>query len=335
MTSISISFYLVGPYGVILPLGIVFNMLAIIDMSFSSRTLKKEKKKDRDDNESTTPSDLNHNTENAVVLWAMDKLRLFLEWMLVPLFVVSLQLPHAALCYWAGSSIFASIQNILFRTTYVRNLLGIQPRILEHHSMKHVQDVDQATPTKRQSGGPSDVPLATVKEDPMPFRGFESNEKVQQLFVHAAELQAKGKSSDAINVLEKILIHQPNHPRALFALGQVYAKMKEWILASEAYMKAASQEKSGHQKNRAWFGAGVAFFQIGLLDDSLMAFQNVIASDNAPDSLKIRSWISSAVILEKQGRMEDAIEALSKAAAKEPKVNALYLEPLLRRLGKA
>lgn len=55
------------------------------------------------------------------------KLRLVLEWLTVPLFLVALQLPHAPLCYWLSSSLAASAQALLLRVPAVRYPAVLHP----------------------------------------------------------------------------------------------------------------------------------------------------------------------------------------------------------------
>ncbi len=59
--------------------------------------------------------------------WVGGKLRLVLEWLTVPLFLVALQLPHAPLCYWLSSSLAASAQALLLRVPAVRYPAVLHP----------------------------------------------------------------------------------------------------------------------------------------------------------------------------------------------------------------
>lgn len=56
----------------------------------------------------------------AVAAWLGGKLRLFLEWLTLPMFLVALQLPHAPLCYWLSSTLAATAQHMLLRAPAVR-----------------------------------------------------------------------------------------------------------------------------------------------------------------------------------------------------------------------
>ena len=60
------------------------------------------------------------NNAGAVEAWLMGKLRLFLEWLTVPMLLVALQLPHASLCYWLASGLTTLGQHHLLRLPAVR-----------------------------------------------------------------------------------------------------------------------------------------------------------------------------------------------------------------------
>ena len=54
--------------------------------------------------------------------WLLGKLRLFLEWLTVPMLLVALQLPHASLVYWLSSGLATLGQQALLRLPPVRCL---------------------------------------------------------------------------------------------------------------------------------------------------------------------------------------------------------------------
>jgi hypothetical protein len=56
----------------------------------------------------------------AVEAWLLGKLRLFLEWLTVPMLLVALQLPHASLVYWLSSGLATLGQQSLLRLPHVR-----------------------------------------------------------------------------------------------------------------------------------------------------------------------------------------------------------------------
>lgn len=50
---------------------------------------------------------------SAVMVWVMGNIRLLLEWLTVPLFIIALQLPQGAVLYWLVSSLTALAQVLL------------------------------------------------------------------------------------------------------------------------------------------------------------------------------------------------------------------------------
>ena len=56
----------------------------------------------------------------AMSAWLGGKVRLALEWVTVPMFLVALQLPHAPLCYWLTSTLASTGQHLLLRSPAVR-----------------------------------------------------------------------------------------------------------------------------------------------------------------------------------------------------------------------
>jgi len=47
---------------------------------------------------------------NAVMRWVMWNVKLLLEWVTVPIFIIALQLPQGAVLYWLASSLTALAQ---------------------------------------------------------------------------------------------------------------------------------------------------------------------------------------------------------------------------------
>lgn len=47
---------------------------------------------------------------NTVMVWVMGNVKLLLEWLTVPLFIIALQLPQGAALYWLVSSLTALAQ---------------------------------------------------------------------------------------------------------------------------------------------------------------------------------------------------------------------------------
>ena len=47
---------------------------------------------------------------SAVMVWVMGNVKLLLEWLTIPLFIIALQLPQGAALYWLVSSLTALAQ---------------------------------------------------------------------------------------------------------------------------------------------------------------------------------------------------------------------------------
>jgi tetratricopeptide (TPR) repeat protein len=303
-----------GSIGVALPAVIVLSMFANIDAAFSAPAAAAR---------SHAPPAAHSNS--AATIWALGKVRLFLEWTLVPLFAIALQLPQGALCYWAGSSAFALAQNRLLKFPAVRAAAGL-------HTAAGTPST-QATPTtlgttEINAQHSTTTPTASATATP---QNRVASEDIAALFLQAAELQAKGAGSEAAAVLERVLAAHPGHPRALFAQGQVRSGLKDWEGAGHSYLQAAKNEdEEPAQRCRAWFGAGVALHMVQREEDALAAFRNAAAPE-AEERLRVRAWVSAAALHEKLGSVGEAITLLRKAAEVEPKVEEVYLQPLLKK----
>ena len=104
--------------------------------------------------------------------------------------------------------------------------------------------------------------------------------------------------------------------------------MKDWGDASHAYLQAARFEFEPSQACRAWFGAGVALHMEGREEDAAEAFTRA-ASPEADEKLRVRAWVAGATLEEKLGRRNQAVKLLKAAAEIEPRVEEIYLKPLL------
>ncbi|KAL3155998.1 hypothetical protein ABBQ32_012987 [Trebouxia sp. C0010 RCD-2024] len=93
-----------GSIGVLLPAGVALAMFANIQRSFGA-----------------TPSA----PGSAVMVWVMGNIRLLLEWLTVPLFIIALQLPQGAVLYWLVSSLTALAQGYILQAPSARAALGL------------------------------------------------------------------------------------------------------------------------------------------------------------------------------------------------------------------
>jgi membrane protein insertase Oxa1/YidC/SpoIIIJ len=300
-----------GIAGVILPLTVAVAMYANIDAAFGSATTSSQ----------NSPS---------VMLYVMGKVRLALEWAVIPLFVTSLQLPHGAVCYWVTSSLYALGQNHTLRVAAVRQALGLGVRPPQKDLLLNQGITTHAVGGKTGSNSSSSLKKSNSNDTKQASMSIDTNipEDTAQGFARAAELRATGDFLGAANALKTILETYPDQPRALFALGQVLSGLKDWGDASHAYLQAARFETEPGQECRAWFGAGVALHMSGREEDAVEAFTRA-ASPEADEKLRVRAWVAGATLEEKLGRRSQAVALLEQAAEIEPRVAEIYLKPLL------
>eukprot|EP00887_Chlorella_sp_A99_P004592 scaffold4.g4592.t1 len=330
-----------GTAGCLLPIGIALSMFANIQSGFAA----------------PAPPPGTPPPPPSAVLWAMDKIKLLLEWMLVPLFGVALQLPQGALVYWGTSSAYAL--NQLLRRPAVRAALGLPAG--RQRPLPPPVDLDAAQGAEvlpAGGGGAGGSASATAEgRKPIDRRQLKAEADalpaflatttdINALFVRAAELRSEGRVRAAVAVLQRLLELHPRQPRAIFALGQLHAALREWPASEQMYLAAAKRETDAHQRARAWFGAGVALHQQGELETAADAFAKAAAlaqargggrgagsgaagGGRAEEALRVRCWVAQATAHRKLGQADRAAELLRRAAAVEPKVEELYLKPLL------
>ena len=58
--------------------------------------------------------------------------------------------------------------------------------------------------------------------------------------MQAAELRATGSVSASQHCLQRVVELQPGLPQGHFALGQNHAALKQWPMAEQAFLQAAS-----------------------------------------------------------------------------------------------
>jgi tetratricopeptide (TPR) repeat protein len=329
-----------GMAGVVLPLTVAVAMYANIDAAFGSYTQRNAASKN------TSSGSTNKNSPS-VMVYVMGKVRLALEWAVIPLFITSLQLPHGAVCYWVTSSLYALGQNYTLKVAAVRQMLGLGALRSPSTQQQQQQLGEFKNSSKKElglgGGGGSNIQSAATTTASMSNSSSPRDNNVSSMpsqlhtnipedaaqgFAKAAELRATGDFKGAASALKSILESYPDQPRALFALGQVLSGLKDWGDASHAYLQAARFEMEPEQACRSWFGAGVALHMIGREEDAVEAFTRAAAPE-ADGKLRVRAWVAGATLEEKLGRRNQAVELLKKAAEVEPKVEEIYLKPLL------
>ncbi|GAB4823886.1 hypothetical protein N2152v2_010932 [Parachlorella kessleri] len=314
-----------GNLGIVLPLTVAVSMYATIDVAFSA-----------------PPGQQGGGRQGApVMLYVMDKLRLLLEWMVVPMFIIALQLPQGAVWYWVTTSTFTLPQNYAFRLPSVRHWVGLptgRPGPLPAPTQKQpLASLPLGAEGEDEAGiagaaGAAQQQQGWTAEDEAALQHFLSTTRDQlKLFERAAQLRVEGKVGAAITALRRLLQLYPKQPRALFALGQLHAVLKDWHASELCYQESASSEPDKHQRGRAWFGVGVALHMQQEHETAIQAFQKA-AKFAQEDELRLRAWVSEATLQKKAGSVERALQLLRRAAKLEPKVEELYLKPLLKEL---
>ncbi|KAL4523864.1 hypothetical protein Ndes2526B_g08095 [Nannochloris sp. 'desiccata'] len=320
-----------GIAGVVLPLTVAVAMYANIDAAFGAT--------ERTATATATNSGVNKKKSPSVMVYVMGKVRLALEWAVIPLFITSLQLPHGAVCYWMTSSLYALVQSHTLRVGAVRQALGLGARVPQQQQQQ-MGEINQNKPSVggHPAAAAAAAPIARSKPA-TPLSNYNVDKSTKSMntnipedaaqgFARAAELRATGDFKGAATALKDILKTYPDQPRALFALGQVLSGLKDWGDASHAYLQAARFETEPGQECRAWFGAGVALHMQGREEDAVEAFTRA-ASSEADEKLRVRAWVAGATLEEKLGRRSAAVELLRQAAEIEPEVEEIYLKPLL------
>ncbi|KAL4859761.1 ALBINO3-like protein 2 [Chlorella vulgaris] len=267
----------------------------------------------------------------SVMLWVMGGLRLLLEWMMVPLFAVALQLPHGALCYWATSSSLALAQNQALKQPAVRRAVGLPTGPPSQSAAPpHAAPSAAAAAEAAVAAGAAGPIGAGV--DPALRQFLLTTSDQAALFARAAELRAEGRAGATSVVLQRLLQLYPGQPNALYALGQVHAALKDWPLSEQCYLQAArSAQLDAQSRARSWFGAAVAMHMQGEHDTAISAFGKAAAAADS-DGLRVRCWVSQATLHRKLGQLDAAVQLLRKAARAEPKVDEAYLQPLLAEM---
>ncbi|PSC76493.1 ALBINO3 chloroplastic [Micractinium conductrix] len=308
-----------GTAGVVLPAAITLSMLANIDAAFSAPAGSRQ--------------------QASVMLYVMGGLRLFLEWMMVPMFAIALQLPQGALCYWATSSTLALAQNYALRQPGVRQLAGLPVAASEAPAGSSPAAAPAPAAATADAAAAAAAAIATGAAGPLPagvnpeLRQFLLTTSDQAaLFERAAALRSEGRAGATSTVLQRILQLYPGQPNALYALGQVHAALKDWPLSEQYFLQAAKhQQLDAQSRARSWFGAAVALHMQGEDDTAIDAFKK--AADAArTDDLRVRCWVSQATLHRKLRQYDPAVRLLRKAARAEPKVEEAYLKPLLAEM---
>ncbi|EFN57373.1 hypothetical protein CHLNCDRAFT_142761 [Chlorella variabilis] len=299
-----------GMAGVVLPVGIVLSMLANIDAAFTGKRACRMVAGWQQLDAKRRQLPAGSRQQASVMLWVMGGLRLLLEWMMVPLFAIALQLPQGALCYWAAGSGLALLQNHALKQPAVRRAVGLptgtQQPTADAAPARPAPDAAAAAAAAVAAGAVGPI-AAGVDPELRHFLLTTSDQAA--LFDRVAHLRAEGRAGATCTVLQRLLQLYPGQPNALYALGQLDAQSRA----------------------RAWFGAAVAMHMQQEHDAAIHTFGKA-AEAAQTDELRVRCWVSQATLHRKLGQLEAAVELLRRAAKAEPKVEQAYLQPLLAEM---
>lgn len=238
-----------GTMGVVLPAAVTAAMFANVGLAFGK------------------VGGSSGQSRSAVADWLGSKMRLALEWLTVPMFLVALQLAHAPLVYWLTSTLFTLGQHFFLHSPSVRSMVGLSLPHTGHHMAA------PAFPRSAAKGGPpaDSVAEATSATGAM---DSETDSETAEHFRQAAELVAAKDYIGARPFLMSILERHAAQPHACFALGQVHAALKNWPEAADFYDQAG---KGFHgvpvMSARARLGLGIALERLGNVEGALEALR--------------------------------------------------------------
>eukprot|EP00210_Caulerpa_lentillifera_P002477 g2375.t1 len=196
-----------GPIGAVLPVAITLAYLLNLELSFKTGRV-------------------GANVSGSIGDTIGKLLKFGMEWLAVPVLIITLQLPQGTLIYWLTSSYCSIGQNCVLGNASIRQKLKLP-----------------------QFGGDSSVDIMS-----------KFSPQVMDLFLKAAEFRVKGKLQDALLVLNKITDQDSENPRAHYAKGQIHNELKQWSDAIESYQSAFETEVDQKMKAKSLLGIGIARF---------------------------------------------------------------------------
>jgi spermidine synthase len=146
--------------------------------------------------------------------------------------------------------------------------------------------------------------FAQAKSD---YNGTTQNDSDSQI----ANLIRQNKFEQAIPLLEKILVSEPNNSEYLRAIGLAYLRTGKVDLAIERLQKAVALNRLD---NNARNNLGIAFMQKGMFDKAADEFSEILKNDPEYTQAIVNLGFSYA----RTGRKAEAIPLLEKAQKLEP-----------------
>jgi len=122
---------------------------------------------------------------------------------------------------------------------------------------------------------------------------------------------ADGRYEDARLLLERTLLTQPNHPRALLAIAEIQLAHKELESAGKSF---AALTNDSEVAARAEQGLGIAQMLQGRDGEALVALEKAVTLDPT----LWRAWNALGSYHDRQGAWERAVESYGRALALQP-----------------
>lgn len=142
--------------------------------------------------------------------------KIVLEWVSIPVLIVSFQLPQGLLLYWLTNSTYSILSNFALRRESIKKFIG--------------------SPVQGEKPVPAESITEGPRFDAAPDLGLSDDLKAQ--FEKAAQYRADNKLPEALDALTKIATAHPDLAQGHYAKGRLLSEMKAWDKAAESYSLA-------------------------------------------------------------------------------------------------
>lgn len=146
----------------------------------------------------------------------MRTVKIVLEWVSVPVLLISFQLPQGMLLYWLTNSTYSILTSFALSRERIKQLLGV--------------------PVRKEQPGPAELP----SQAPHDTLGSEEamSDELKAQFEQAAQYRVDNKLEEALKALSMIAAANPDLAQGHYAMGRLLSEMKQWDKASESYSLA-------------------------------------------------------------------------------------------------